>query len=98
MAARKKQKQWRRRPLRRPIRLQNQRENASMSTMGRVTRRRFLQTTGLGIAAAPVLSPFVAKEAFAADKALSIVQWAHFVPEYDTWFDNFAKEWGKKNN
>ncbi|MGN6572361.1 MAG: ABC transporter substrate-binding protein [Pseudolabrys sp.] len=69
-----------------------------MSTMGRVTRRRFLQTTGLGIAAAPVLSPFVAKEAFAADKALSIVQWAHFVPEYDTWFDNFAKEWGKKNN
>src|SRR6185437_7590622 len=69
-----------------------------MSTTGRVTRRRFLQTTGLGIAAAPVLSPFVAKEAFAADKALSIVQWSHFVPEYDTWFDNFAKEWGKKNN
>ena len=69
-----------------------------MSIKGRVTRRRFLQTTGLGIAAAPVFSPFVANEAFAADKALSIVQWAHFVPEYDTWFDNFAKEWGKKNN
>ena len=69
-----------------------------MSTTGRVTRRRFLQTTGLGLAAAPVFSPFVATEAFAADKALSIVQWSHFVPEYDTWFDNFAKEWGKKNN
>ena len=68
-----------------------------MSTTGRVTRRRFLQTTGLGIAAAPVFSPFVATEAFAADKSLSIVQWAHFVPEYDTWFDKFAKDWGAKN-
>ena len=33
----------------------------------------------------------------AADKSLSIVQWSHFVPEYDTWFDNFAKTWGEKN-
>ena len=68
-----------------------------MSTKGRVTRRRFLQTTGAGLAAAPVFSPFVATEAFAADKSLSIVQWAHFVPEYDTWFDKFAKDWGAKN-
>jgi multiple sugar transport system substrate-binding protein len=68
-----------------------------MSIKGRVTRRRFLQTTGAGIAAAPVFSPFVATEAFAADKSLSIVQWAHFVPEYDTWFDKFAKDWGAKN-
>ena len=30
-------------------------------------------------------------------KSLSIVQWSHFVPEYDKWFDNFAKEWGEKN-
>src|SRR3569833_844250 len=69
-----------------------------MSIKGRVTRRRFLQTTGAGIAAAPVFSPFVATEAFAADKSLSIVQWAHFVPEYNTKNKNFAKEWGKKNN
>ena len=66
----------------------------------RVTRRRFLQDTGLTIAAAgaaPLLSaPFVSK-ALAADKSLSIVQWAHFVPEYDTWFDKFAKDWGDKN-
>ena len=65
-----------------------------------VTRRRFLKTTGLTLAAAgaaPILSaPFVSK-ALAADKSLSIVQWAHFVPEYDTWFDKFAKEWGEKN-
>jgi len=66
----------------------------------RVTRRRFLQDTGLTLAAAgaaPVLSaPFVSK-ALAADTSLSIVQWAHFVPEYDTWFDKFAKDWGEKN-
>ena len=67
---------------------------------GRVTRRRFLRDTGLTLAAAgaaPVLSaPFVST-AMAASKTMSIVQWSHFVPEYDTWFDNFAKEWGSKN-
>ena len=31
-------------------------------------------------------------------KTLSIVQWSHFVPEYDKWFDKFAKDWGEKNN
>ena len=65
-----------------------------------VTRRRFLRETGLTLAAAstaPMLSaPFVSK-ALAADKSLSIVQWAHFVPAYDTWFDKFAKDWGDKN-
>ncbi|HET7849102.1 MAG TPA: extracellular solute-binding protein [Pseudolabrys sp.] len=66
-----------------------------------VTRRRFLKETGLTLAAAgaaPALSaPFVSS-ALAADKALSIVQWSHFVPAYDTWFDNFAKDWGSKNH
>ncbi len=66
----------------------------------RVTRRRFLQNTGLTIATAgtaPLLSsPFVSK-ALAADTSLSIVQWAHFVPAYDAWFDKFAKDWGEKN-
>ena len=66
----------------------------------RVTRRRFLKDAGLTLAAAgtaPVLfKPFVSR-ALAADTALSIVQWAHFVPEYDIWFDKFAKDWGEKN-
>src|SRR5690242_12526182 len=73
----------------------------STTRLLRVTRRRFLKDTALTLAAVsatPVLSaPFVSK-ALADNKSLSIVQWAHFVPEYDTWFDNFAKEWGKKNN
>src|SRR6185369_1386035 len=65
-----------------------------------VTRRRFLRNAGLTLAAAgsaPVISaPFVSR-AMAQTKSLSIVQWAHFVPEYDTWFDKFAKDWGDKN-
>src|SRR5689334_12281326 len=72
----------------------------SKNRTGSVTRRRFLKTTGATLAAAgaaPVLyAPFISK-ALAADKSLSIVQWAHFVPEYDTWFDKFAKQWGEKN-
>ncbi|MGA6937870.1 MAG: extracellular solute-binding protein, partial [Pseudolabrys sp.] len=72
----------------------------STNRIARVTRRRFLKNTGLTLAAAgsaPLLSaPFVSK-ALADNKSLSIVQWAHFVPEYDTWFDKFAKDWGEKN-
>jgi multiple sugar transport system substrate-binding protein len=65
-----------------------------------ISRRWFLKGTGVAVAAAgtaPMLSaPFVSR-ALAADTSLSIVQWAHFVPEYDTWFDKFAKDWGEKN-
>jgi multiple sugar transport system substrate-binding protein len=42
-------------------------------------------------------APFIAGSAWGADKSLTIVQWSHFVPAYDKWFDNFAKEWGSKN-
>jgi multiple sugar transport system substrate-binding protein len=69
----------------------------SLKKRASVTRRRFLRDTGLTLAAAPMLSaPFVSR-ALAADKSLSIVQWAHFVPEYDAWFGKFAKDWGEKN-
>ncbi len=29
---------------------------------------------------------------------LKILQWSHFVPAFDTWFDQFAADWGKANN
>jgi multiple sugar transport system substrate-binding protein len=65
-----------------------------------LTRRRFLKNTALTVAATGtatmISAPFVSK-ALAADTSLSILQWAHFVPEYDTWFDKFATEWGEKN-
>lgn len=28
---------------------------------------------------------------------LKMIQWSHFVPAYDTWFDKFAADWGQKN-
>jgi multiple sugar transport system substrate-binding protein len=66
----------------------------------RVTRRRFLEQTGLTLLAAgsaPALSaPFISP-ALADTRSLSIVQWSHFVPAYDKWFDKFAQGWGEKN-
>lgn len=29
---------------------------------------------------------------------LRILQWSHFVPNYDSWFDQFAAEWGEANS
>src|SRR5947199_9372597 len=71
------------------------------NTRAGIGRRRFLKQAGLTLIAAgsaPMLStPFVSR-AMADTKSLSIVQWSHFVPEYDKWFDQFAKDWGTKNN
>ncbi|MGH7095915.1 MAG: hypothetical protein ACREFB_20600, partial [Stellaceae bacterium] len=65
-----------------------------------VTRRRLLTGAGVGFVAAgavPGLSrPFVTS-ALAQSKTLAIVQWSHFVPAYDKWFDKFATDWGEKN-
>ena len=69
---------------------------------GRSQRRKFLKRAGAGASLAALsatgLGPLIiARNAAAADKELKIVQWSHFVPAYDTWFDNFAKAWGAKN-
>ncbi len=65
-------------------------------TRGRVSRRTLLKTTAV-VGLAPALSaPFVSRT-LAATKTLKIIQWSHFVPQYDTWFDGFVKDWGTKN-
>src|SRR5262245_12217803 len=65
-----------------------------------ITRRGFLKRAGAVAGAAglapAVSAPFVA-DALAQTKTLKILQWSHFVPQYDTWFDACAKAWGKKN-
>jgi len=65
-----------------------------------MTRRGFLTSAGTVVAAAgmtPAISaPFISR-AFAQTKTLTIVQWSHFVPVFDTWFDKFAADWGTKN-
>ena len=67
---------------------------------GNVNRRDFLRTTGTGALAvgvgAHVSRPRLAR---AAQKKLRILQWVHFVPAYDEWFNKkYAVEWGKKND
>src|SRR3974390_3876271 len=65
------------------------------------SRREFVKITGSGAIAAASGGPFfLCPERAAADqKTLKILQWSHFVPAFDTWFDNtFCKQWGQKHN
>ena len=73
----------------------------------RLTRRDLLRKAGVGavaVGAASAGAPY----AFAGPMRfkgrwlkgdLSIIQWVHFVPAYDVWFDNtWCKQWGEKND
>ncbi|PYN02449.1 MAG: sugar ABC transporter substrate-binding protein [Candidatus Rokuibacteriota bacterium] len=65
-----------------------------------VSRRGFLKATGVGVAGGTIAAMLDARQAPAQIKGttLRILQWSHFIPAYDTWFDNvFTKEWGEKN-
>ncbi len=39
-----------------------------------------------------------AQGAFPDGTSISLLQWKHFVPSYDTWFDQYIREWGEANN
>lgn len=68
----------------------------------KLSRRKFVKLTGAGAAAAAagLTTGFLfPQRALAQQKTLKIVQWSHFVPGYDKWFDNtFTKEWGAAHN
>src|SRR5438094_9508544 len=72
----------------------------SKQSGGKISRRKFVKLTGGAAAAAGLTSAFLfPQRALAQQKTLKIVQWSHFVPGYDKWFDNtFTKEWGTKHN
>jgi len=40
----------------------------------------------------------IESEPFPDGTEVSILQWSHFVPQYDVWFDPFAEDWGNANN
>src|SRR5881396_2233176 len=74
-----------------------------------LTRRELLRRAGVGAAAVGVAGSGASKAfGFAGPLKykgrwlsgnLSILQWVHFVPDYDTWFDKtWAKNWGEKND
>ena len=62
------------------------------------TRRQFIlkgaSVVAAGAAASVTGPTLLIRRAAAADKTLKILQWAHFVPAYDKWFDPWAKAWG----
>src|SRR2546423_981635 len=62
-----------------------------MTTAG----REFLKPPATGVAGASLLTMLQARQAPAQIKgtSLRILQWSHFVPAYDTWFDEFVKKW-----
>lgn len=76
----------------------------SHPSVSSIDRRQFLRAAGLA-AALPVAARLrieaAAQEATPtrniAGTELKILQWSHFVPSYDTWFDAFAKAWGDAN-
>lgn len=65
-------------------------------------RRQWIQSTANSslAAAAPgmgLMQPAAAQGP--ARKSLKVMQWNHFVPAFDEWFNKkFVKEWGEKNN
>ncbi|MEE9172480.1 MAG: twin-arginine translocation signal domain-containing protein, partial [candidate division NC10 bacterium] len=64
-----------------------------------VSRRKFLKATGVAAAAGIGANIIIPGRSDAARKTLRILQWNHFVPRYDKWFNGtYTKEWGQKNN
>ncbi len=65
-----------------------------------VNRREFIKATGAGALATGLgANIIIPGRAHAAKKTLKILQWVHFVPAYDEWFNKkYVKEWGQKND
>jgi hypothetical protein len=62
----------------------------------RIPRRDFIHWT-IGSAA---VGPFfhLPDRALATQKTLKIAKWAHFLPEFDSWFESMATDWGKQHD
>jgi multiple sugar transport system substrate-binding protein len=68
-------------------------------TVGVITRRQFIKTTMAGAALAGTGGLIFPRYGAAKPKTLKILQWVHFVPGYDKWFnETYVKEWGEKND
>jgi multiple sugar transport system substrate-binding protein len=81
-------------------RLQSPGRSNPQSEVSRMqTRRQFIlkgaSLVAAGAAAAATGPSVLVRRASAAGQ-LKILQWSHFVPAYDKWFDPWAKEWGQK--
>src|SRR6266849_590551 len=62
-----------------------------------LSRREVIKTAAVGAVAS--VGPFFHVNSARAAKTLKIIQWSHFVPGYDKWFNNeYTKDGGKKND
>ncbi len=63
-----------------------------------ISRRGFLRNVGVGtvgLALAPGALRFAAAQ---ERRTLKLLQWSHFVPSYDKWFDQYCQKWGAAHN
>jgi multiple sugar transport system substrate-binding protein len=62
----------------------------------RIPRRDFIHWA----AGAAAVGPFFLfpGRSLAAQKTLKIAKWAHFLPEFDSWFESMATDWGKQHD
>jgi multiple sugar transport system substrate-binding protein len=74
---------------------------------GRYDRRELLRRAGVGAVSTAVAGSGLGRAFYGPLRFngrwlkgdLSIIQWIHFVPAFDTWFDNvWIKKWGEKND
>ncbi len=65
-----------------------------------ISRRRFIKAAGAAaLTAGLAASAGAPRRARAQQRTLKIIQWKHFVPGYDGWFDGvFCKQWGQKRD
>jgi multiple sugar transport system substrate-binding protein len=67
--------------------------------MGKMNRRDFVKVASAAAATVGTSVVFPGISRAQSRKTLKILQWSHFVPGYDKWFDGeFCKAWGEKNN
>jgi multiple sugar transport system substrate-binding protein len=60
-----------------------------------VARRDFIKLAAGATAAGPFILSGAAR---AAQRTLRIAKWAHFVPEFDVWFESVARDWGAQHH
>lgn len=66
------------------------------SSDAQMDRRGFVTLATAAVLAGPL--GLIPDRALAGRKTLRIAKWAHFVPEFDVWFESIATEWGRQND
>jgi multiple sugar transport system substrate-binding protein len=68
---------------------------ASSSDVGRRDFLKLSVAAGVGLAAPMIFTRKATAQT--GERVLKVVQWKHFVPDYDKYFDVFAREFGEKH-